>query len=205
MRFLGYRWTGGGSGMDNTPRGRRGERDLGPASPGDCPNNPELLWVDAYSQQALAALYISRIAGLLGDEEGHDEWLSRYAAKKAKINELYWDEADGFYYDILEDDLSKCKVPTIASYWTMLAEVPPPHRRARKIEKLSDPRWFGGAVPTPSLARKDPDFWPTGGSARLKKGRTCSTDDRRNFGSRNAVGGRKAPAAAVCGRQGLLV
>ena len=159
----GYRWTGGGSGMDNTPRGRRGERDLGPASPGDCPNNPELLWVDAYSQQALAALYISRIAGLLGDEEGHDEWLSRYAAKKAKINELYWDEADGFYYDILEADLSKCKVPTIASYWTMLAEVPPPHRRARMIEKLSDPRWFGGAVPTPSLARKDRDFWPTGG------------------------------------------
>lgn len=160
---LGYRWTGGSSGMDNTPRGREGEKDLGPKSPADCPNNPDLLWVDAYAQQALAALSISRIAGLLGDADGAGEWRAKYEAKKAKINELYWDEADGFYYDILASDRSKCKVPTMASYWTLLAEIPDAARRARLVEKLRDPDWFGGDIPTPSLARKDADFWPTGG------------------------------------------
>ena len=159
----GYRWTGGGSGMDNTPRGRKGEKDCGVQSPGGCPDNPQLLWVDAYSQQALAALYISRIAELLGDTSGSVEWRTKYEAKKARINELYWDEDDGFYYDILEGDLSKCKVPTIASYWALLAEIPLPQQRERMIAKLKDGRWFGGSVPTPSLARKDADFWPTGG------------------------------------------
>ena len=160
---LGYHWDGGRSGMDNTPRGRKGEKDLGPKSPADCPNNPDLLWVDAYSQQALAALYISRIADLLGDADGSTDWRAKYEAKKAKINELYWDEMDGFYYDILASDRSKCKVPTMASYWTLLAEIPDAARRARLVEKLKDESWFGGAVPTPSLARKDADFWPTGG------------------------------------------
>ena len=160
---VGYHWDGGRSGMDNTPRGRKGEKDLGPKSPADCPNNPDLLWIDAYSQQALAALYISRIAELLGDIGGAAEWRAKYAAKKAKINELYWDEEDGFYYDILARDRSKCKVPTIASYWALLAEVPSPRQRAKMIGKLTDENWFGGPVPTPSLARKDADFWPSGG------------------------------------------
>jgi len=159
----GYRWTGGASGMDNTPRGRVGAKDRGPKAPADCPDNPDLLWVDAYAQQALAALSISRIAELLGDGAGAADWRAKYEAKKAKINELYWDEEDGFFYDILASDLSKCKVPTMASYWTLLAEVPNPRQRAKMIEKLTDERWFGGTVPTPSLARKDADFWPTGG------------------------------------------
>ena len=160
---LGYRWTGGSSGMDNTPRGRQGPKDLGPKAPADCPNNPDLLWVDAYAQQTLAALTLSRIADLLGRLDDAAKWRARYEAKRTKINELYWDEADGFYYDILASDLSKCKVPTIASYWTLLAEVPDAARRARLIEKLRDERWFGGAIPTPSLARKDADFLPSGG------------------------------------------
>ncbi len=157
----GYHWGGCPSGMDNTPRGRAGAKDAG--SPGGCPENPKLLWIDALAQQTLAALSISRIADLLGDTAGAAEWRSKYEEQKRKIESLYWDEQDGFYYDILSSDRSKCKVPTIASYWPLLAETPSPARRARLIEKLRSPEWFGGAVPTPSLARKDADFWPSGG------------------------------------------
>ena len=159
----GYHWGGCPSGMDNTPRGRTGEKDARPNSPRNCPDNPGLLWVDACSQQALAALSISRIAELLGDTEGASEWRAKYVAKKTKVNELYWDEEDGFYYDILAGDCSKCKVPTIASYWPLIAEVPSPRQQERLIEKLTDPQWFGGDIPTPSLARKDADFCPAGG------------------------------------------
>ena len=160
---LGYRWSGGASGMDNTPRGRQGEKDMRPGGMVDCPKNPDLLWVDAYAQQALAALYISRIAELLGDQDGVMRWKAVYEAKKAKINELYWDDQDGFYYDILSGNLAKCRVPTIASYWTLLAEIPDARQRRRLVEKLMDDQWFGGPVPTPSLARKDADFCPQGG------------------------------------------
>lgn len=159
----GYHWGGCPSGMDNTPRGRTGEKDARPNSSRNCPNNPGLLWVDACAQQALAALSISRIAELLGDTGGASEWRAKYVAKKTKVNELYWDEEDGFYYDILAGDCSKCKVPTIASYWPLLAEMPSLRQQKRLIGKLTDPRWFGGDVPTPSLARKDADFCPAGG------------------------------------------
>ena len=157
----GFRWSGCSSGMDNTPRGRTGVKDAG--SPGRCPNNPDLLWIDAFSQQGLSALYLSRIAVLLGREDEARDWQEKYEAIKAKVNALYWDETDGFYYDILASDRSKCKVPTMASYWPLLAEMPDVTRRSKLVEKLTDPNWFGGAVPTPSLARKDADFWPTGG------------------------------------------
>ena len=95
----GFSWSGCASGMDNTPRGRTGSDDLGPD--GKCPDNPDLLWVDALAQQGLSALYLSRIAQLLGRTDESKEWMAKYEEIKIKINTLYLDEADGFYYDIL--------------------------------------------------------------------------------------------------------
>lgn len=111
----GYRWGGCPSGMDNTPRGRTGAKDSG--HPGRCPNNPDLLWIDAIAQQGLSALYLSRIADLLGKPDEAKAWLAKYKAAKDKVNALYWDETDGFYYDILASDRSKVKVMTPASFW----------------------------------------------------------------------------------------
>lgn len=157
----GYRWGGCPSGMDNTPRGRMDAKV--PSSPGCCPDNPDLLWIDALSQQGLSALCLSRIATLLGRPDEAKEWQTKHEKIRAKINELYWDDGDGFYYDILARDRSKCKVPTMASYWPLLAEIPNATQRARLVEKLRDDSWFGGRIPMPSLARKDVDFCPTGG------------------------------------------
>mgnify|MGYP002696939524 CR=1 FL=1 len=84
----GFTWTGGASGMDNTPRGR------------GC--NGEMLWMDALAQQALAALYIERIAEVLDDPSTAKEFAGEYAVKKDLLNKYYWDAEDGFYYDIEE-------------------------------------------------------------------------------------------------------
>ena len=157
----GYRWGGCPSGMDNTPRGRKGLKDDGPVR--QCPNNPDLLWVDAFAQQGLSALYLSRIAALLGKEDEAKTWLARHEAAKAKINALYWDESDGFYYDILATDRTKVKVMTPASFWAMLAQMPSAERAQRMSARLADPITLGGIVPTVSLARNDPDFMSDGG------------------------------------------
>ena len=52
----GYTWEGGRSGMDNTPRGRRGKNAVGHR-----PNHPDMLWIDAIAQQGLAALYTAKL------------------------------------------------------------------------------------------------------------------------------------------------
>jgi len=157
----GYFWSGCSSGMDNTPRGRTGEKDRG--SVGKCPDNPDLLWIDALAQQGLSALYMERIARLLGRAEEARTWKSRYEAIRDKVNCLYWDAKDGFYYDIKASDHSFVKVATIASYWPLLAQMPTSDRSASLLEKLRDPKWFGGDIPLPSLARFDADHIPEGG------------------------------------------
>lgn len=153
----GYLWEGGRSGMDNTPRGRVGEKAIR-----NRPNNPDMLWIDAIAQQGLSALYISRMYETLGDIPNSNLWNAKYQALKTKINELYWDEEDGFYYDIHQHTLKPIKVVTPASYWPMLAEMCTPEQAAKLVEKVKDQHLLGGKVPWVSLARNDADFRENG-------------------------------------------
>ena len=136
----GYHWAGCPSGMDNTPRGRTSACPSDDA--GRCPDNPDLLWIDALAQQGLSALCISRIAAILGRDGEAATWRAAWATIRDKVNTLYWDDADGFYYDILATDHSKVKVMTIASFWPLLAGMPEPDMADRLVEKLSDKRYF---------------------------------------------------------------
>ena len=154
----GYAWNGCSSGMDNTPRGRTATG----YSRENCPDNPDLRWVDAISFQGLSALYMSRIAELLGRTGDAKDWKDCHHKMCEKLNELYWDEEDSFYYDILSDG-NKCKVKTIASWWPLLAEMAPRSRADKMIGHLRDTNEFGGFVATPSLSRSDADFIADGG------------------------------------------
>lgn len=154
----GYKWEGGSSGMDNTPRGRLGE-----SSKEHRPNNPNMLWLDAICQQALSAKLIAQMYALIGDKDGESEWICKYNQKKNIVNTLYWDEKDQFYYDIDSNNHEFYKVKTIASYWTMTSGIATTERAALLTDKLSDSDKFGGFVPLVTLARDDVDFRPGGG------------------------------------------
>lgn len=156
----GFHWGGYSSGMDNTPRGRKGAFD--PGDPRCCPNDPDLLWVDALAQQGLSALYLSRIASLLGLEDDVKMWRQRYVAIRDKVNSLYWNESDGVYYDVRASDRSQCKVMTIAAFWPLLAEMPEAKNARRLMAHLENEKTLGGVVPAVSLSRSDPDFNPLG-------------------------------------------
>ena len=142
----GFTWTGRASGMDNTPRGR------------DSGGYDRILWVDAISQQALAARCISSLYSSLGKKEEAREWEGEYKALVRKINELYWDEEDGFYYDVDVVTKKPCRVKTIASFWPLLAGAASPEQAARMVEHVKRADGFGGELPWPSLARSDRDF-----------------------------------------------
>lgn len=149
----GYKWEGGRSGMDNTPRGRKGEHAFE-----DRPNNPDMLWIDAICQQALTANIISKMYTLAGDKIAESEWNEKYSEKKKIINNLYWDNKDKFYYDIDCNTHKFYKVKTIASYWTLLSETADKDRAKSLVEESLNPKEFGGFVPLISLARSDSDY-----------------------------------------------
>lgn len=154
---FGYKWEGGSSGMDNTPRGRVGAR-----AEKERPNNPTMLWIDAICQQALSAKSIAEMFAILGDGAQANVWGGKYNEKKKIVNEYYWNKEDKFYYDI--DCISHLpyKVPTIASYWTLTAGIANQEQARQMLEYLQKEDMFGGEVPFVSLARKDADFVPQG-------------------------------------------
>ncbi len=143
---IGYNWNSWQSGMDNTPR----KREM------------PLFWVDAISQQALSALYISRLARVAGDKVVEQEYKERYEELKEKVNKYYWDEEDGCYYDIREGDLSRTHILTPASFWPMLAEIPSQEQAEAMVKFALQDNKLGGAVPWTSVARDDVDFDPDG-------------------------------------------
>lgn len=153
----GYKWDCGRSGMDNTPRGRTGER-----AEKERPNNPDMLWLDAICQQALSAKAISNLFALINDEAQATEWHNRYSQKKNIVNTLYWDFNDKFYYDIDCNDQHFYKARTIASYWTLTSKIADDNQAKEMLSYLLDHEDFGGAFPLVSLSRKDADFQQSG-------------------------------------------
>ncbi len=154
---LGYHWEGGSSGMDNTPRGRTQIRDGK-----ERPNNKSMLWLDAICQQALSAKAIARLFSILGDSENSAVWEEKFKAKKDIVNKYYWDEQDGFYYDIDANTHEHYRVMTVASFWTMTAGIASAEQAQKLVAQAQNPETLGGAVPLITLARNDGDYYPDG-------------------------------------------
>ena len=154
----GYHWEGGRSGMDNTPRGRRGVH-----AQCERPNHPEMLWVDAIAQQGLSALYISRLAREIGEYDLAKTYEVEYDKLKTLVNTFYWNEDDGIYYDIHAGSKEHLKCKTPATYWPMLAEMCSEAQAKQLAAHVSNPNIFGGMVPWTTVARDDADFEPNYG------------------------------------------
>lgn len=154
---IGYKWEGGASGMDNTPRGRTGEHALA-----DRPNNRNMLWFDAICQQALSAKMISKLFSLVGDKEQAKKWNLKFEDKKEIINTYYWDDTDKFYYDI--DFITKdfYKVKTVASFWALTSETATVGRADFLSNQVLNTSTFCAAAPFLSLSRDDNDYSPNG-------------------------------------------
>lgn len=144
-QLRGYTWTGRASGMDNTVRGR------------DAGGYDSILWVDAIAQQALSARCIARLYRECGKRKEARAWQRTYLRLKKTVNRYYWDERDGYYYDIAVKDGKPCRVMTPASFWVMLAGIPDQKRAERMVRHLCNERELGGRYPWTSLARTDPD------------------------------------------------
>lgn len=143
---FGYAWNCWQSGMDNTPRLR----------------SMPMLWVDAVSQQALSALYITRLAGKYGEKSVASEFKQEYRRLKDMVNRYYWDDKDGCYYDITDPGLKTTGILTPASFWPMLAEIPSRRQAERMVDFALQDSKLGGPVPMTSVSRDDEEFCSDG-------------------------------------------
>ena len=145
---IGYLWSDIASGMDNTPRGGG--------------HSSSIYWLDALAQQALSALCISRMAKAIDENVIAKEYVEKYEEKCNLLNQYYFDEADGSYYDINATSHDINPVLTPASFWPLLAEAANDERAKCQIKTILDPNLLGGDIPLPSVSRSNPSFSPDG-------------------------------------------
>ena len=144
-----YFWNDYGAGMDNIAR----------CEFSNCS------YIDLVSQQAALASDLQKIAKILGDEEKSSYFQAKFNEIKTIINDNYYNSKDFFYYDLLLDNdgfhLSDKK--TIASIWTLYAQVVPEERIEDFVENnfLSN-KEFAGDLFFPSISRSSSSYDPLG-------------------------------------------
>ncbi len=117
--------------------------------------------VDFNTQQAINALYMSAIGDILNNKDISFKYKRHYFSLKTRINSKMWNDEDSMYYD-LDRDGNHVRVKTIASFWTLLAEIPNEDRAVGLITHLKNPSTFGLENPFPTLSADHPDFHETG-------------------------------------------
>ena len=112
--------------------------------------------IDFTCQMAMYALQLKEIATRIGMEEDVSGYESFHSQVKDALNQLCWNEEDGFYYDMGFDK----QIPRkhIGMYWALLAEVVPEERLQKFISHLKDPNEFYRKTPLPALAASEPDY-----------------------------------------------
>jgi hypothetical protein len=144
----GLYWsTGYSDGMDNSPR-------LHPSSVSDHANGS---WICISAQQAMNAYYISKIAEVVGDTATKDTYNTEYTQLKDLVNNKMWDNTDGFYYDLYQNE-TFCKVKTPASFWPMIGRVADQTKTDRLVNHIINPAEFWRTHTLPTLSADDPDY-----------------------------------------------
>ncbi|MCL2481190.1 MAG: hypothetical protein FWF38_05720 [Spirochaetaceae bacterium] len=131
---------------------------------GNTPREKAQYLIDFNAMQAVNALYTSAIGDILNDKEISFKYKKKYFSLKTRINSLMWDKESGFYYD-LDAEGKLVKIKTIASYWTLLGEIPNEDKANSMISKLSSGE-FVTENPFPSISTDSPFFSEDGNGFR---------------------------------------
>lgn len=141
----------GAMGMDNSPRAVHLSWQGG-----------DICWIDLSSQQALAAMYLARIAAFVGDHVTETRFNVEYRDLSTQINELMWCKRSQFYHDIFLDG-NFLSAKTVASFWPMLARFASTSQAEALLAHLRNPNEFWRPHPVPSLSYDDPNYVESGG------------------------------------------
>ncbi len=155
-----YRSDGWANGMDDSPR-NQGE---------NCG-----AWMDVAMQQALSALYLAKMAAVVGDDAMQRTMMDEYREHKELVNDSYWHDDDKLYYDLsplMSDWGGKCRVrdaerrvvktKTVATFWPLIAEVASRRQADHLVHHLVDFDAFWRPMMVPTLAADQKGYSVTG-------------------------------------------
>lgn len=109
------------------------------------------------------------IAGHLGKAEDHQEFTDHAAKLNRLINEVFWDEEEGLYFDRNEKLGKKVPVKSATNFLPMFCGAPDTEQVERMVaEHLTNPDEFWLAYPVATYARTEVDYYQ--GSALLPNG-----------------------------------
>ncbi|WP_128544143.1 MGH1-like glycoside hydrolase domain-containing protein [Larkinella soli] len=127
------------------------------------PTNFESL--DLNCMLVMEAKSLEKMAAELGLTEEAARWKTDHETRTARINSTFWDEENGFYYNVnktdhtftfkKKDDLKRDEIIGFLPLW---AGVAPPEQAKRLVEKLTDPQQFWRPFGVPSLSARDPYY-----------------------------------------------
>lgn len=117
--------------------------------------------IDISSEMVLFARNLAQMAVLTGHKKEAAEYEADADALADRINELMWNAADGFYYDLTLTG-EQVKVKTVAAYWTLLSGAATPQRARTIAAKLVDRATFGRNNSVPTLSADEQKYDPRG-------------------------------------------
>ena len=111
-----------------------------------------------YLVRELRAMAI--ISGKLNMPRQQHQYEEHAARLVKKINDVFWDEKDGFYYDRNEKTGQRIRIKSVAGFFPLWAGIAPPERASRLVkEHLMNSKEFWSKYPVPSYAMNEPDFY----------------------------------------------
>ena len=100
------------------------------------------------------------IADKLGKPNDKQAFLDHASRLGKLINDVFWDDQDGFYYDRNEKKNERVKVKSVAGFMPLWAGVATPHRARRIVkEHLLNEKEFWLKYPVASYAKTEPDYY----------------------------------------------
>ncbi|MDR2138138.1 MAG: hypothetical protein LBP50_01090 [Tannerella sp.] len=118
--------------------------------------------IDISCEMALFARCLAGMAAVLHKPDEALNYQAEADTLKKIINELMWDPATGFYYDLTLDE-RQIKIKTVAAFWSLLAEVPSKAQAEQLVAQLNNPLTFGRKNKVPTLAADEAGYESLGG------------------------------------------
>ncbi|MGP1438346.1 MAG: MGH1-like glycoside hydrolase domain-containing protein [Treponema sp.] len=124
---------------------------------GNTPREGAAYLIDFNASMAINVLYLSALGDILNDKEIMFQYKRTYFTIKTRISNMMWNDEDAFYYDLDENEKQIAK-KTIATFWTLFAEIPNVDKANGLISHLENPNSFGTEHPFPSLAASEKEY-----------------------------------------------
>ncbi|PSL07540.1 amylo-alpha-1,6-glucosidase [Cecembia rubra] len=118
--------------------------------------------IDLNCMMVMEAKALEKMASVLGLYKEASQWREDYEKRTALINQVFWDEKNGFYYNVNKSDNSftfnkdnDLKRDEIIGFLPLWAGVADQEKAMRLVQKLTDPDQFWRKNGIPSLSAKD--------------------------------------------------